>query len=149
MSNHQASLDAFSSSYQALFALLEDYPIQRRSLTGACGYWSPREVLAHLSGWLVEVERRYDMYDAGDAQSIRYDFDEFNARSVAAREALSWEDTVAELERLYDAFVARAGGLSPDVVAAETRYTAWLDALDEDCREHAEQLRSFAEAETP
>ena len=140
---HQNSLQAFDATYAALFGLLADYPAVRRNQSGACGHWSPRQVLAHLSGWIVEAERRYDNYAAGDKQPVRYDFDEFNAKSVEARVALDWDATVAKLETLYRAYSARAVGLSAEQMADE-RHRNWLDALDEDCREHSEQLHSFA-----
>src|SRR5690606_19496856 len=79
------AIQEFDSTYAEMFALVEQYPAELRTQSGACGTWSAREVLAHFSGWLVEVQRRYDGYDAGDSQKVQYDFDEFNARSVNAR----------------------------------------------------------------
>lgn len=143
MIEHLERLATFDASYRALFALLASYPASLREKNGACGLWSPRQVLAHLSGWLVEADRRYDNYAAGDTKAVHYDFDSFNAASVNARAALSWTKTVDELQTLHQAFSARARGLSDDQVA-DGRHTQWLEALDEDCREHYEQLHSFA-----
>lgn len=145
MSELNAAISEFRVAYEDLLTLVDQYPAARREAAGACGEWSARQVLAHCSGWIVEAQRRYDGYDAGDSQKVEYDFDEFNAGSVSARANQSWGETVAELRTLATAFVERAGAIPAETAATETRYAGWLDALSEDCREHTEQLRVFAE----
>ncbi len=146
MSDHKAAVEEFESAYAALFQLIERCPVVKREQPGACGTWSAREVLAHCSGWMVELQRRYDHYDAGNLEGIRYDFDTFNAGSVNERAALDWDETVSELRARVQAAITRAQALSPEVTAANDRYDRWLRVLAEDCREHTDGLQAFVEA---
>jgi hypothetical protein len=145
MSELSNAIQEFKSAYDDLFNLAEYWPADRRTQSGACGVWSAREVLAHCSGWLVEVKRRYDGYDAGDTQKVQYDFDEFNARSVAAREGRSWDEIVRELHGHVDSLIARAQALPTEKID-DKRYWRWLAIMAEDCREHTVGLRAFLEA---
>jgi hypothetical protein len=145
MSELTDAIQKFDSAYRDLFALAESWPVERRMQPGACGIWSAREVLAHCSGWIVEMERRYDGYDSGDSQKVQYDFDEFNARSVDSRAGRTWDDIVGELHERVEHAIARAQAL-PAEKAADKRYWRWLETLAEDCREHTAGLRAFVEA---
>lgn len=145
MSELTDAIHEFSRDYSELFALAESCPPERRTQAGACGVWSVREVLAHCSGWIVELERRYDGYDAGDSQKVQYDFDEFNARSISTRAGQTWDEIVQELRERVDHAIARAQAL-PAEKAADKRYWRWLLTLAEDCREHTAGLRAFLEA---
>ena len=144
MSELTDAIQQFRSAYNDLFDLAEHWPVDRRTQPGACGSWSAREVLAHCSGWIVELERRYDGYDAGDSQKVQYDFDEFNARSVDTRAGKSWDEIVRELHERVDHIITRAQALPADLT--DKRYWRWLLTLAEDCREHTEGLRAFLEA---
>ncbi len=145
MSELTDAIQQFRSTYNSLFDLAEYWPTDRRAQSGACGVWSIREVLAHCSGWLVEVNRRFDGYDAGDSQKIQYVFDEFNARSVDTRAGRSWNEIVRELHGLVDDLIARAQALPSDKTG-DKRYRRWLEIMAEDCREHTAGLRAFLEA---
>lgn len=145
MSELTNAIQEFDRTYVDILALAEQYPAELRTQPGACGVWSAREVLAHLSGWLVEVQRRYDGYDAGDSQKVQYDFDEFNARSVNTRAGRTWDDIVSELRGYVAALIARAQALPPEK-SADKRYWRWLEIMAEDCREHSAGLRTFLEA---
>ena len=147
MSDMGTAIGDFKTAYADLFTLVDQYPADRREKAGACGDWSARQVLAHCSGWIVETQKRYDGYDAGDTRKIPYDFDEFNAQSVTSRADQTWEETVAELQALSASLIERAGTISAEKAAAETRYGGWLEALAEDCRDHTEQLKAFAEGD--
>jgi hypothetical protein len=134
-------------AYVALFALIEDFPEQKRELPGACGDWSPRQTLAHFSGWLVEASERFQAIQAGDRTNRQYDRDGdhagFNHASVKARAALSWDETVAELRQVFDQFVAVVQSIPEAALASDARYGEWLDTLWEDCVEHMAQLCRF------
>jgi hypothetical protein len=143
MSDISAHIQAFDSAYAELFRLIDTFPADRREQPGACGVWSVKDVLAHCSGWIVEAQFRYDDYDTQNTQKIRYDFDEFNARSVSERTAQDWAATEAELRGLVRAIVDRARALPAKAVEREYRYGRWLKSLADDCREHTEGLRTF------
>ncbi len=139
--------EEFTAAYAALFALLADYPAERGETPGACGYWTPRQVLAHLDGWIAEANRRYDDFDAGKQPDVDYsDFDNFNADSVNARAHLTWEQQIASLRAAYFALRARAEAVPQDAREANAGYRGWLRGLGADCAAHTVQLREFLEA---
>lgn len=141
------SLARLQRGYSALLALVDDLPEGMRDQPGACGDWSPRQLLAHLSGWLMEANSRYLAIKAGDRIDRQYDADAdhaaFNQESVASRAALSWDETVADLKASLETFVAEAQATPRDRMADDERYGEWLDWLWKDCVEHMGQLCRF------
>ena len=141
-------LARFCRGYGALFALVEDFPEAKRERIGVCGSWTPRQLLAHLSGWVAEAIHRFSVIQAGDPTSIQYDWEidyaGFNHESVAARAGLSWDETVAELRSLVEGFHQQAQTVSAAEAAADPRYDEWLEGLWKDCVEHMGQLCRFA-----
>lgn len=145
MTNLNAHLERFQTAYKDLFHVIRTYPETLREQSGACGFWSPRQVLAHLSGWLVEGDTRFRLYEKEESTAPkRYDMDVFNAESVAARAHLTWEETINELRSNENILVQHVQKV---ITRGETHvngYAKWLDALAEDCEAHTEQIRTFA-----
>ncbi len=150
--SYNNSLARFRRGYTALFALMDDLPEELRERSGACGEWSPKQILAHLSGWIVEASQRYRDFEAGDPTRRTYDWDTdyaiFNAQSVTEREHLSWDDTLTDLRKAVHSFSLHAEQVTPEQADADARYEEWLIALWNDCVEHMGQLCRFI-AETP
>jgi DinB superfamily len=140
-----AALAAYQRAYWDLFRLLATYPAEQGEQPGACGVWSPKQVLAHCSGWNVEALRRYDQYAAGDATPVHYDFDSFNAKSVEDRAHLNWQATVQEVIDTAGALYQRSRGLPDEAQLNDPRHAEWLTALADDCRDHTEQLKAFVQ----
>lgn len=143
-----AALSTFREAFTDLFVLLGNYPVDLRDAGGACGDWSPRETVAHLSGWLVEAQRRYSQFDDHMPGDMTYDVDSFNAATVAARAHYSWNPTLAELRGLVQDLIARAEALPEERRLEDPRYGEWLVALAQDCTRHAAQLAIFAQTHT-
>jgi len=148
MAEFETKFAEFRAAYDNLFALLETYPFDKCEKPGACGWWSPKQILAHFSGWIAEGLKRYRDYDAGDPSNITYDDDSFNAQVVDARAHLDWNATVAELRNLVRDFTNHAENLPTDRRLADKRYTDWMIGLGNDCKEHTQQLKHFLSAET-
>jgi uridine phosphorylase len=132
------------ADYEALFTLLDAFPADRHDEAGACGFWSARQTLAHLAGWLAEAERRYSDFDAGVAGSMRYQVDACNAAVVARMDALSWEAMIAAVQAALDRLAAHGYAVAPERAAADPRYGNWADVLARDCRDHTRDLARFA-----
>lgn len=132
---------SFNTQYQRLLTYLADYPKDRQLKSGAAGKWSPRDILAHFAGWLVEANRRFDEFDADITSTFKYDWDSFNAASVGTRAHLTWAETVEEVQQAYTTLSARAAQITPDTT--DSRYKGWLDGLAEDCKLHYGQLHVF------
>lgn len=140
----------FLDTFSELFELVERYPPEKRTQSGACGNWSPKEVLAHLAGWLVIAQKRYDDFEAGDKSNIDYapQQDRINAESVAVRAHLNWRQTIAELRLGVFALSSRASDIPKPVAQADQRYAEWLVGIGEDAKKHTQQLRDFLETQT-
>ncbi|HUF17010.1 MAG TPA: DinB family protein, partial [Thermoanaerobaculia bacterium] len=121
----------------------ESLTAERRDRPGVCGRWSPREVVAHISGWDAEVLRQFEIFGSGYTVEIRHDIDEFNARSVESRADLSWQATVEELRnihRRYPAAIARVTVLQRE---PNPQYREWLEVLTDHYRHHTAQLQRW------
>ncbi len=130
------------ADYAAFRQAAESMPAARREEPGVCGVWSPRQVAAHLAGWLEEGARFFPKRLAEPDYEANYDDDAVNAASVAARAGQSWEETLAELSERYAQF-----GAAADALPAEARrdwpFPGWLRGLARDFREHGAQLRAW------
>lgn len=149
MSDIHTSLNRFREAYLTLLTIVENYPPEKREQSGACGYWSPKEVLAHLAGWLVEAAARYRLYDKDSAPARKHydDFDAFNRESVDARGGMSWEEQINELRANYHVIEHHAGVVAARSPEPFKGYASWLDTLAQDCEEHTVELREFVTKE--
>ncbi|MCA9890809.1 MAG: hypothetical protein KC546_20660 [Anaerolineae bacterium] len=136
------------AQYEADFAefqrILAQYPASLRMQSGACGEWAPQQVVAHISGWLVEAKRRYARFHTGTGQ-IDYNIDAFNAVSVRIRKDYNWSHTVAELEKLGFELASLAKQVPAERAERDERYKKWLDIMAEEFRDHGAQLKAFQE----
>lgn len=135
--------ERYDRRFADLLTLASAYPADLRDREGACGWWSPRHVLQHLSGWLVEGDRRYSDYDAGLQQRVKYDDDDFNAQSVEARKSIDWQASLAELRQAVRVMSEHAHRVTAAQAQADERYRDWMIGLSEDAELHAQQLRAF------
>jgi len=139
------NLAYFQEAYSHLFDLVERYPPHLVDKPGACGEWSPRQTLAHLSGWIVEAHRRFDEVLSGIViPSMRYDVDAFNAQEVDARADLDWDAVVLELRSVARELQLQVEAIATDHRPANEFFAGWLKALARDAEEHTVQLREFA-----
>lgn len=138
-------VEDFHSTYQAFLALLKAYPPDRSEQPGACGFWSPKQVIAHLSGWFAKANQRYTDYANGDSsnQYFQQIADDFNAQSVGARVHFSWTETIADFEQLAQHFFTHLNAVSPQQAVHDSRYGEWPLGLARELRNHAEDLRRF------
>lgn len=134
MSQTNDNLQAFQQAYSALFTLLATYPTDKQDKLGACGYWSPKQILAHLSGWLLEAVANPQ---AKDEHYPVATIDTINAGFVKARHSLTWDEAVADLKQAYNAFIAE-----------ERINDWWITVLAEDCRDHHAELTAFLSDDT-
>lgn len=109
---------------------------------GRAGTWSAADIVAHVLGWHVEARERLAALADGSYERRQYDFDQFNAGSVARLHGMAWEPLVAELAASHEALVAYAASLPAELWARDKRVAGWLHAVtDEHYHEHLEQLR--------
>lgn len=140
----EQELQTFQKSYEKLFSTMESYPQDKQTLSGVCGEWSARDVLAHINGWIVEAQRRYPRFAKGTGK-IDYNIDAFNAVSIRLRADKDFEQILEETRSLVDKLVSMAGELPEVYIERDERYTKWLHILIEEADNHGHQLQDFLE----
>jgi hypothetical protein len=132
------------TAYEAFQAAAWAVPIAWRELPGACGSWTPREVVCHSAGWEAEALRRLRTIAANRAiPEQTYDDDQFNASNVAARRELSWVAALADLGSTHAALRAFLRTLTPADLAGDQRFAEWLLGRASDFDDHTAQLRAW------
>ncbi|MBK8030604.1 MAG: hypothetical protein IPO91_06495 [Chloroflexi bacterium] len=139
----QTALQQFRKVSGDMLAVTDTYTPELAEKSEACGWWSPKQIIAHEAGWLVELHRRYDLFAAGNVEPIEYDFDTFNAQSVEARAHLDWPGTLSEFRDLIARTISRAESLTAQQAGGIKGYGGWLDAMSEDMETHTHQLSEF------
>jgi len=131
------------AAYGRFLTLLKTIPPDRRDAPGACGTWSIKQIVDHLSGWHYEAIRRFAEIASGDPFDRHYEVDEYNALQVEARSHLSWELTVEDLRDSVDILRMQALDLPPDRASAEPRYADWIQSLTEDVQAHQAEIEAW------
>jgi uncharacterized damage-inducible protein DinB len=107
------------------------------------GQWSLRDLVAHLTGWDHEATERFWRFLAGPTDNITYDNDEFNARSVAARQHFTYLQAIKELRSVHRGLEEAIAAVQAEDLEAESRFAEWLAALSRHYEEHVAQLKSL------
>lgn len=93
----------------------KDLPEPHWNTPGACGYWSVRDIVAHLASYeLVLVDVLTGFLGGGPTPNLdkmKADYSGFNDKEVDARKGLSVAETIAEYEAAY----AKVAGLIPQI----------------------------------
>ena len=119
--------------------LMAVVPEELRERVGACGEWSPREVMTHAANWEWEGARRLRLIANNPGlPDARYDVESFNFAGVAVRARQSWSACVDELAKASHTFGMAAAAL-PD----EPRTKEWLRGRTTEFEEHSDGLRAW------
>ena len=105
------------------------------------GQWSLRDIVAHFTVWDHEATERFWRFLAGPTEDITYNNDEFNARAVAARQHLSYNQAIKELNSAHKGLEEASAAVQPEDLAADGRFVEWLGALSDHYEEHTAQLK--------
>lgn len=80
---------------------------EQRAAMGAMDRWSAKDVVAHLTEWVVRLAHDLDLAEQPEATRAippNYDnIDETNAEIYAQYQALSWDEVLAEMKRSFAA----------------------------------------------
>ncbi len=136
----QETDSTYAKSLELMDALSPDQVYQ----AGACDGWCARDVVAHLNGWLVEGEALLIALRDDTYERKQYDFDAFNANSVAVRQHMAWAAVLDEFKRTHTALIALADSL-PEEKWQDKRVHGWFTAVtSHHYPEHYEHLENAA-----
>ncbi|MDR8392601.1 DinB family protein [Aliifodinibius sp. S!AR15-10] len=115
----------------------------KREKPGVCGSWSPKQVIAHITGWDKEVIRQFELFRDGLEKAIEHDIDEFNKNSVEDRNHLSWDETITELQQAHKLFYEMAKSISSGERSKNEDYREWIEVQIDHYKHHTEQLEQW------
>ena len=104
LTDFQEALEEFHQNYADFLAATRKIRPEDRDRNGVCGIWSPKQVVAHLSGWLREERENIQKLMENPRYHKEYDEDEFNAQSVADRAGMDWDQTLNDFIDAYRDF---------------------------------------------
>ena len=104
--------DILKYGHLTVLGTIENFPKQQWYTSGACGYWSVKDLIAHLSSFeLVLVETLNNFLDPGPAyylEKFTRDRIGFNDTEVELRKKLSMEAVLGEYKVAYHKVMAAA-----------------------------------------
>lgn len=142
-SNWAALVTELRALQKELIEIAQSLEKTQRERSGVCGTWSPKEVLAHLTGWDVEVTRQYRLFLDGLEKAIEHDIEEFNKKSVSQRSHQSWEETMVELRNAHKEFIEVAHSIPPSELTGNREYRGWMKVQIEHYQHHIQQLSQW------
>jgi hypothetical protein len=149
MTGLQNDVQALQTAYTAFFEQAQALPDALKEAPDACGHWSPKEILAHMCGWVTEAQRRFKRYPAGTGD-MQYHTDAINEVFVWQRRDQSYDDCLADLRDAVQTLISMTDDIPEHHLARdENRYREWLVALRRDADHHRQQLEAFAADDKP
>ncbi len=111
---------------------------QHRQQSGVSGWWSPKDVIAHLMGWDAALHAFITHPEGFDPEPL-YDIQAFNAASVAARHDQSWEATIDEWHHCSSDLHTALTTVTADM-RIYARVCGWVQGRQDDYAHHTRQL---------
>lgn len=132
------------AAHENFIRIAQSLAPEQRNQTGVCGDWSPKDVIAHLIGWDEAVQAYIEDPENFDPP---YDVHAHNAKSVAARNELSWQEVVTDLATGFLSLQRAVATVTPKMTIYE-RVVEWLPGRRADYEVHAGQLAVWLERES-
>ena len=114
-----------------------------REKKGKFGKWSAKDLLAHISGWELEVIKMFNLFLTDPNVNDEYNINTFNNESVSARERLSWEEILNELKSAQKELNALISKLDQKQLNSESRFTEWIGVLNNHYHHHTNQINEM------
>ena len=132
-------LTKLTSAYTNFIQAAHQLDPNKRYQSGVCGEWSPKDVISHLVGWDKSLKA---LIVSPDDFEPPYDVHHFNARSVASRKHLNWEEVLDELETNFQDLKQALATVDSDMKIYR-RVIEWLPGRKEDYELHTSQLEAW------
>lgn len=126
----------FNKAVQALDASQVEKP-------GVCGHWSPKQLVAHMTGWEIETILQFQRIQNG-LEAIEHDIDAFNEKSVDQRSHLTWNETLTELITVQNRLNEVIRSTPKDDHSKNIEYRELMDVQIEHYIHHTKQLESWS-----
>jgi hypothetical protein len=136
------------TAHQELVSALDDVPDEQTTCVGLTSHWSVKDALAHIAAWEIEGARIVSEIQSGTWKPQRLDkqmIDDFNARVVEERRALSMIEQRAEFDLAHERMSDVIETLPNQVDEKSPTYKFVEGVTFRHHSHHAEQIRQFNE----
>jgi hypothetical protein len=139
----ERTLDRLEQKWQALLQTWQGLPEDIRLRPGAVGYWSVRDVMAHIATWDEEARKALPLILEGRPLPRYMGIDAFNARQQERKRHLSLEQVEAELFSTHENLVSFLKTVTESAFdSPRFMKRLRLDTISH-YREHASQLAAW------
>jgi hypothetical protein len=150
--------EMLDASHLLVFQVLEDLPETGWEIPGACGDWTVKDIIAHLSSHeyvLIDALKTFSG-DEPTASLLSYidDAATFNDKEVEARKYETAQHVEDEYQEVQLQSAALLAGIPSDVVMRDgtmpwshtnQSLAEFIQTLCDHIREHCEQIAAFCE----
>ena len=133
----------YDGKYETFARICQQLKIEDRLKSGVCGFWSPKQVVDHLTGWNREAYHLYTRNKNGEAVDLEYDDDAFNANAVVELSSLDWNDSLKDLYHARNELMRFIQQLTREDIVKSSIYASWMEGLAEDFQLHSGQLKPW------
>ncbi|HET7055360.1 MAG TPA: hypothetical protein VFI12_02795 [Thermomicrobiales bacterium] len=138
-------LDRIDATWRDWMLALEAVDPARREESGVCGYWSVKDIMAHIALWENEIEEHLQRWALG-LPKADVDVDAMNAAVVAENKDRPYPLVRIDMHRAHHAAITAIRGITSELdddvrdrIACET----W-----DHFPEHTEQIRQWTSKES-
>ena len=135
-STPQELVSQMQESYQSFLEACESLSQSQATTSGACGEWSAKAVVDHLTGWQVESLPILQNLLETDDQDFDLEIDAFNRRSVRDREDLTWEDSLMAFKLSFESFEKGLDDITVSRFRTNAGFKSWLKAMTHEYKFH-------------
>ena len=122
-----------------------NFPLREKK--GTLGKWSAKDLLAHITGWELEVIKMFNLFLTDQDVDDEYDINSFNEESVLIREKFSWEEIMKELKSAQVNLNKFLSSLSEKNLNFEPRFSEWVSILINHYNHHTDQVKALKECD--
>lgn len=132
-------------SYQSFLEACEALTQDQALASGACGEWSAKAVVDHLTGWQVESLPILKKLLETENEDFDLDIEAFNRTSVRDREDLAWEDSLTAFKLSFESFDKGLEDITVSRFRTNAGFKSWLKAMIHEYQFHIVHIQKAQE----
>ena len=135
-------LDHIEATWEDWLSVLERVDRSRRTEPGVCGYWSVKDLIAHITLWESEIPEHIQRWQLG-LPTADLDIDTMNAEIVAENHARSYALVRMSMHQAHQSAIAAICAIDrepDDDLRSRIACETW-----DHYPEHTEQIRTWLE----
>lgn len=132
----QELVSQMREKYQSFLEACASLSQSQALASGACGDWSAKAVVDHLTGWQVESLPILKKLLETDNEDFALDIEAFNRASVRDREDLTWDDSLTALKLSFESFDKGLETITVSRFRTNPGFKSWLKVMTHEYEFH-------------